>query len=234
MSEDNSISTLIDEQIEYYRHRAFEYDDWHLRRNKHDKGDYWNRVWNEEVRVLEDALVQFKPIGKALELGCGTGWWTEKLLTFPISLTALDASKECISLNLARNNGKQVNFIQEDVFSWKPDSVYDTIFFSFLLSHVPEELFGRFWETITKCLSSQGRVFLIDSFRSDSTVITGIPSPDMDGPLVTRKTSDGRTFKIIKRYYEAKELEEKLRSLGWKPILKNTNNFFVFGAVHAL
>jgi hypothetical protein len=36
---------LLEGQLAYYRARADEYDDWFLRRGRHDRGPEWNRRW---------------------------------------------------------------------------------------------------------------------------------------------------------------------------------------------
>jgi demethylmenaquinone methyltransferase/2-methoxy-6-polyprenyl-1,4-benzoquinol methylase len=58
---------LIEEQIEYYRRRAPEYDE-----TSRPEGDPLLAQGHE----LEKALDAFHPKGDILELACGTGSWT--------------------------------------------------------------------------------------------------------------------------------------------------------------
>lgn len=83
---------LIDEQRAYYRARASEYDAWFLRQGRYDRGEAHAAQWFTEVARLEHALDAFEPEGDILELACGTGWWTERLAHYGVSLTAVDAS----------------------------------------------------------------------------------------------------------------------------------------------
>jgi len=70
----------IEEQIEYYRARSGEYDEWFLRQGRYDRGPALNEAWFREVRAVRAALDTFRPTGNLLELACGTGLWTEQLL----------------------------------------------------------------------------------------------------------------------------------------------------------
>ncbi len=89
-----SIDTILQEQIDYYRARASEYDQWFLRLGRYDRGEELNRAWFSEVGELRAWLAQQAPLGDTLELACGTGWWSEQLVQYASSLTAVDASPE--------------------------------------------------------------------------------------------------------------------------------------------
>ena len=87
---------LIEQQIAYYRARASEYDEWFLRQGRYDRGEAHKEQWFAEVAQLQKALADFGPKGEVLELACGTGWWTENLISYAETLTAVDASEEVL------------------------------------------------------------------------------------------------------------------------------------------
>jgi SAM-dependent methyltransferase len=93
---------LIQQQIEYYRARAGEYDEWFLRKGRYDRGADSNRQWFVEIARLRSALRSFDPAGHVLELACGTGLWTQQLVRYADRVTAVDASPEVLELNRAR------------------------------------------------------------------------------------------------------------------------------------
>src|SRR6185295_7436574 len=71
------------------------------------------------------ALEAFRPEGDVLELACGPGMWTEHLLRFSASLTAVDGAPEMLAraragVAAALEQGR-VRFEQADLFSWRPD-----------------------------------------------------------------------------------------------------------------
>ena len=108
-----------------------------------------------------------------------------------------------------------MDYIQADLFEWQPERKFDTIFFSFWLSHVPPERFDLFWNTLRHWLNPDGRVFLIDSrYEALGTA----KDQQLRGPedeVVTRHLNDGQTFEIVKVFYQPERLEGRLESLDW-------------------
>ena len=153
---DKSIEVLLEEQVAYYRARASEYDDWFLRRGRYDRGVVRNLRWFEQVEQvrarLASAQAELRENARVLELACGTGLWTERLVARGARVTAVDTSPEVIELNRARlreaKHGEQVDYQQADLFAWRPVVSYDFVFLGFWLSHVPQERFEFFWRLI--------------------------------------------------------------------------------------
>jgi ubiquinone/menaquinone biosynthesis C-methylase UbiE len=144
MPDPEKIQDLLSQQLEYYRARAPEYDQWFLRQGRYDRGPQANADWFAEVALIRAALAHFNPEGDVLELACGTGLWTEQLLSTARSITAVDASPETLALNRERVHSPAVRYLQADLFAWRPEERFDTIFFGFWLSHVPPEKFEPF------------------------------------------------------------------------------------------
>lgn len=226
-----SIDTILQEQIAYYRARAGEYDQWFLRLGRYDRGEELNQAWFSEVGELRAWLGQQGPLGDTLELACGTGWWSEQLVQYASSLTAVDASPEVIELNKQRLQREDVRYLQADLFTWQSDEQYDCIFFSYWLSHVPHERFADFWQRTKRMLKPNGRIILIDSLRTPlSTAVNHELQPPED-PIQVRKLNDGQQFKIIKIYYTPEELTARLGELGLRAELQRTKDYFLYGSV---
>ena len=221
---------VLASQQAYYRARASEYDAWFLRQGRYDRGEAHRAQWFAEVEVLAKALADFAPRGDILELACGTGWWTEQLVQYGNSLTAVDASPEVLALNRARLPSAEINYVQADLFEWTPERKYDTVFFSFWLSHVPPERFAGFWDTVKASLNPGGRVFFMDSSRTPAGTAKDQVVGNADEATATRRLDDGRTFEIVKVFYEPERLEAKLAALGWQSSIRKTADFFVYGA----
>ena len=94
--------SVLDHQLAYYRARAREYDDWWFRTGRYDRGPEANARWFAEVAELEAVVERFDPRGEVLELACGTGLWTKRLVGVADHLTAVDAAPEVLELNRAR------------------------------------------------------------------------------------------------------------------------------------
>lgn len=93
---------ILQQQIEYYRARANEYDQWFYRKGRYDRGTQNNQRWFNEVAVIKNTLHQIGVVDDILELACGTGIWTQELLSIGKKITAIDASEEVITINRSK------------------------------------------------------------------------------------------------------------------------------------
>ncbi|MDX1521565.1 MAG: class I SAM-dependent methyltransferase [Anaerolineae bacterium] len=220
---------LLTQQIDYYRARAGEYDEWFLRQGRYDHGQAHNQQWFAEVAKIERLLVEFGPGGHMLELACGTGLWTQRLESFATTLTAVDSSPEMIALNRARVASDKILYVQASIFDWQPDRQFDVVFFSFWLSHVPPEKFEAFWKFVAGCLAPAGRVFFVDSLYNPASTARNHSLRTPQDTAVTRRLNDGRTFEIVKVFYDPPQLTRHLQALGWAVEVTQTENFFLAG-----
>jgi SAM-dependent methyltransferase len=212
------LDDLLDEQIAYYRARAAEYDRMLLRERRYDVDGLDPASPDRDTRelsVVDARLRGLAPFGDVLEIACGTGWWTDRFASLARSVTALDASPEMLKILRRRVRATSVRSIQADVFKWTPDRTYDLVFFSFWLSHVPPDRFDEFWRIVRASLNARGRVFFLDEMAWDG--IEGYEeSLGDDRGTTMRPLEDGRRFRMVKVYYRPRELQRRLRSLGWK------------------
>ena len=215
------MSDVLREQKRYYAERAPEYDDWWYRRGRYELEPDALARWEADVAEAEAALEAFGPGGRVLELAAGTGIWTRKLVRLADRVVAVDANAETLALNTA-----DAELVRADVFEWRPAERFDLVFFSFWLSHVPEERFDEFWSLVRGALEPGGRVFLVDSGAGD-TAHTGTDQAEGEE---TRSLADGRTFRIVKRRRRPDELAERVRPLGFELELRDTaNGHFLYG-----
>lgn len=232
---------LLDEQVAYYRARAPEYDEWWERRGRYDRGDAFARRWQGEVETVQSWLDAAGPFGDVLELAAGTGNWTVELARRSRRVTAVDASPETLAINAAkvRDAGApaEVDYVEADLFAWYPPRRWDRIFFSFWISHVPDDRLAEFSSLIGRALADGGRVLILDNKGPDTTereveeeaqtVALPDATPTPDG-LNVRELNDGRRFTIVKVYRSPARLAELLDPLGWKVTGAETANFFTW------
>lgn len=224
---------LLEGQLAYYRARAGEYDEWFLRRGRHDRGPEWNRRWFSELEEVRRELDRFRPTGKVLELACGTGLWTVELARHAASVTAVDASPEVLEINRARlreaGRETRVRYVGADLFDWRPDDEYDAVFFGFWLSHVPPGRFAAFWDLVRSALRPGGRAFFVDSLRAETWAEKERLGRDPRGHTTVRRLNDGREFRIVKIFYDPADLEGRLADLGWRFSVRTTENHLLYG-----
>lgn len=211
---------LIREQIQYYRQRAPEYDE-----TSSPSGDPFAAFGDE----IEAALHALRPTGKVLEIASGTGTWTKLLLEHADAVTALDAAPEMHEASRAKLGlDDRVAYVEADVFSWEPGDRYDVVFFANWLSHVPPTRFDAFWGVVRRCLAPGGRVAFVDevrdAWRDDQFAEEFIDDPSM--PVVRRPLRDGRTFNVVKVFWDPDELQTKLEELGWDVTVRTSGPFF--------
>jgi 2-polyprenyl-3-methyl-5-hydroxy-6-metoxy-1,4-benzoquinol methylase len=222
---------ILQEQIQYYCERASEYDEWFFRQGRYDRGENHRQQWFSEITEIEEVLQAATPSGDILELACGTGLWTQRLLPFATHLTAVDASPEAIALNKRRVSSTSVEYIIADLFNWTSNQQFDFIFFGFWLSHVPTEQFAPFWQMVKGALKPNGRVFFIDSQLTQESTARNHEALNRQG-YSERKLNDGRTYRVVKIFYEPSQLQESLQSLGWLGDVHYTENYFLHGLFH--
>ena len=197
---------LLADQVAYYRAAAAEY-----------------RLDDLAARDLAAALDAFRPAGDVLDLACGPGTWTRRLLRHAATVTAVDAAPEMLARAQARAlpraqarararpGAAGARFIRADIFEWTPQRTYDVVFFGFWLSHVPPERFARFWTLVRTCLKPDGRVFFVDdNARTPDELVYGESSF-----AIRRRLDDGTAHRAVKVAYQPADLEERLRRLGW-------------------
>jgi demethylmenaquinone methyltransferase/2-methoxy-6-polyprenyl-1,4-benzoquinol methylase len=206
------LDSLLAEQVAYYRARAHEYDAGAL-----------DLPGGEE---LEAAVEEFQFTGDVLELACGPGTWTPRLLRHADTLTAVDSSPEMLAIAAKRvGDDDRVRFLRADIFEWLPDRRYDAVFFGFWLSHVPLDRFRAFWATVGECLTPTGRVlFVDDAYRTFDELIEG------ESDTVQRRLEDGTPFRAVKVPHTAAGLEERLTKLGWEIAVHQTAGPFFWGS----
>jgi SAM-dependent methyltransferase len=205
VSRSDDSDLLLAEQIAYYRAIAPEYEDHVLPGPGEDE--------------LIAALDAFQPTGDVLELACGPGAWTERLLLHATSVTAVDAAPEMLARAKARVGEERVRFVQADLFAWTPARRYDVVFFGSWISHVPLDRFEPFWSFVAHCLRPAGRVFFIDdAYRTPDELIEGEASS-----TIRRRLNDGTAYRAVKVPHRPADLEDRLRGLGWRVTVAATS-----------
>ncbi len=224
-------SNVVNEQLEYYRARAAEYDEWFFRQGRYDRGDSHRAEWFRELALVEAALREALPRGDVLELACGTGLWTRHLVEGGRRVVAVDASPEAIAINRERVKSDAVEYVAADLFSWEPPAGrFDAVVFAFWLSHVPPARFEEFWRLVRTALKPTGTTFFVDSLLEQASTARDHDAPDASG-VVRRRLNDGREFTIVKVFYEPEPLERRLAENGWHGWVRSSGRFFVYGWV---
>ena len=214
----HELQQLLEEQTRYYRLRAGTYD--------------LDMAWDSddpEVRHLLGPVYDWfadLPIrGRVLELACGTGAWTRRLAVRADHVHAIDVAPEMIERAEDKVAGVgHVTFEVADVYRWQPAAVYDTVFFSFLLTHVPPTMTSRFWNAVVSSLASGGTVAFVDAapHRHDEEEWVG-------NGVVRRTLRDGSEHRIVKVFPMPEKIVDAMAEHGLDGTVDVTNDRFLLG-----
>jgi SAM-dependent methyltransferase len=226
---DPDLEELLNGQIEYYSMRADSYDDAFRRRGRFDHGEEENRLWLEELAEVEERLISLAPLGRVLELACGTGLWTERLIQLASAVHAVDASPRMLELCSARVGLSKVTLERVDLFGWEPEEQYDFVFFGFWLSHVPRVLVVDNWRKVVKSLRPGGRFMFVDHNAEPSTFAVDEKFRS-GGDVAFRRCADDSHWEIVKVFYSEREIREQLNPWRWRSLeISSTSRFFIYG-----
>ena len=231
---DNGMERTLGEQMLYYEARAGEYDEWWLRRGRYDHGVDHNDVWFAEQAEARATLISAIPEGGSVaDLACGTGIWTVLLAAHADRVTAIDGSVAMLAKAEERLTQSglvdRVNFLQADLFAWKPSTQFDAIFLGFFLSHVPDDMIDGIFRSVHDALKPGGKILFIDSKRESSASSPDQPLPDERETIMTRRLNDGRSFRIVKIFRSPERMTEALERNGLVSDVRETARYFQYG-----
>lgn len=193
---------LIDEMNAYYDARAR----WHDAYMGFTSDENHELLMAPVTSVLEKVLNN-KSI---LELGCGTGNWTNVLSKLGKEITAIDSSPSMIEIAKDKTaSNDNVTLLVHDAYKLAELNIQtDVIFSSDFYSHIPVAKINDFLKGLVCLVSSKGQIIFLDMmFRRD--LCTEEASIDNDGNLIqNRSLVDGRKFKIIKNFPDRFALEK--------------------------
>lgn len=221
---------VLTEMVAYYRARAAEYDEWWERAGRYDQGPERNARWFAEMREVYAALDALDMRGDVLELAPGTGIWTERLLRTAARITAVDASEEMVAISRAKLGSDRVMYRIADLFAWQPERQYDGVAFGFWISHVPSDRLDGFLRTVAAALVPGGKVFFVDGRREPTTTAKDHVLPAIGDEVMARKLNDGRTYRIVKNFYDPAALAARCADAGLIVEVRETATNFIYGA----
>ncbi len=120
----------------------------------------WMPTGIAHIRDEFVASLDLRPGAKVLEIGCGTGAITKRLLATGAHVTALDRSGDM--LDAARRRAPGAHYLCCDVTSADLGDGYDCVVLAFVLHELPNEKRRNTLAAATQTLAPQGRVAVME------------------------------------------------------------------------
>jgi len=190
---------LIDEMKAYYDHRA----PWH--------DDYMSYESNEVMEKRLAPIIEWlepKIEGRrVLEIGCGTGNWTQVLARRAESVVAVDSSAKSIELAKQKQLLQRVQFAEADIYELSGlDGRFDVVFSGDLWSHIPLQHLTRLLENVHRTLADGGDAVWTDMLHRKADDVTRVEIDDHGNRIQLRELPDGTRYRVVKNLPSREEL----------------------------
>jgi len=186
--------------VKYYNARAPEYEQIYYR------DDSARQVELAAARNRLNNIVNKK---RVLELASGTGYWTEVMSHTATEIMAVDLSAEMIIEAGKKEYACPVNFDQADIGNLPvKGSTFDIVAIGFWFSHQPKQDYGEFFENITKPLSPDGKIWMIDNNLPAEGNSSSVRTDQHGNHFKRRYLDSGEEHIILKNYFTQDELEK--------------------------
>ena len=164
-----------------------------------------------------------------LELGCGSGFWTEVVAESATSVTALDINANLV--DIARERGMpegKVNFRVADALDLPEDiGKYSAVLVSFLWSHLNKKEQEQLLATLKKRLGKDVLLVILDDSFVEGFSET-IARTDADGTTYQiLTTSEGERFELPKSYQSDSALRKRLGNVGKEIKIERVEFFWI-------
>jgi len=185
--------------VKYYRDRAKEYEEIYEWRAPHRQ---------EEQNLMEKTLKEVFKDRSVLDIGCGTGYWTQRISDTAENIVGIDINETVLEIARRKEYGCPTEYRVMDAYDMDFSEKFTGTLATFMLSHIPREDISSWLEHVHRFLEPGAMVFI-----ADNTYIEGIggrleTNPDDPNTYKLRTLNDGTQHLIVKNYFTTEELVE--------------------------
>ena len=164
-----------------------------------------------------------------LELGCGTGFWTEVVAESALSVTALDINANLVGIARERGMAEgKVSFRVADALDLPEDiGKYTAVLVSFLWSHLNKKEQEQLLATLKKRLGKDVLLVLLDDSFVEGFSET-IARTDADGTTYEILTTpEGERIEVPKSYQSDSALRKRLGNASKEIKIERVEFFWI-------
>ncbi|MFL5738015.1 MAG: class I SAM-dependent methyltransferase [Actinomycetota bacterium] len=180
--------------------------------------------------MVETAVDGIATDGAVLEIACGSGLWTRRLAPKAARYVAVDSSPRMLELNRSRYGAPNVEYVLADAFEWTTRERFDLVFFGFFVSHIPPEMWEKWWRCVASWLLPNGMAYIVDDTAGPDRPYSGDVVEDGPPHAHRRRLSGGREYTIVKVFYSPEKLTHRLEEVGWKVAVGSSGEHFICGS----
>lgn len=190
---------MSDDMVKYYRDRAKEYEEIYE----------WRDLYRQEEQdLMEKTLKDVFKDRRVLDIGCGTGYWTQRISDTAENIVGIDINETVLEIARRKEYGCPTEYSFMNAYDMDFSEKFTGTLATFMLSHVPREDISSWLEHVHRFLEPGAMVFI-----ADNTYIEGIGGrleikPDDPNTYKLRTLNDGTQHLIIKNYFTTEELVE--------------------------
>jgi SAM-dependent methyltransferase len=170
----------------------------------------------EDLGRLRDYLGSLFQGDHVLEVGCGTGYWTEVVARSAHSIFATDIAEKVLAIARTKDfGGAAVEFHKADAYALpKFDDLFNAGFGAFWWSHMPKARIQEFLAGFHSHLEPGAKVALIDN-RYIEGQSTPVFRAGQEGDTFQMRTlQGGKLHKVLKNFPSPEELKSAIGDLG--------------------
>ncbi|TFW19568.1 class I SAM-dependent methyltransferase [Massilia arenosa] len=202
----------------YYNDIAAEYDRLHAYPERED-----------ELGGLQDAVADLFAGHMVLELGCGTGFWTETLAYVAASIMAIDTSAAMLAVARARGlDSAVVTFAQGDALALADTpGEYSACFIGGWWSHLPKEQQDKYLKQLRARLGADALLCIVDDayVEGESLPIARTDMETNTWQIVTGPS--GQRYEILKNYPADSSLRKRFAAHVKELRIKRTEHYWM-------
>lgn len=205
---------LHTDPAEYFTARAATYHD-----------VYERPELREELLQLQDALSELMEGHAVLEVGCGTGYWTQHIAEAADSITAVDSNPAMLAV-AQQTEDDRIEWVQGDAMNLPASDAYTACFGGVWWSHLPREKQAAWLSGLQKKLGKDTLLVLIDDNYVEGSS-TPIARTDAEGNTYQIRSLNGERYDVMKNFPTDSTLRKRFADHAREIRVKRTEHFWI-------
>lgn len=202
--------------LQYYEQRQPEYEAIYSKPER--QGD---------LAELEKNLLRLVSGLHVLELACGTGYWTRRMIKSAASVHATDASPKLAQVALESCSSPKVTAGALDAYALPPSSQYNCLVAGFFWSHIGRSKISAFLAGLAHALEPGTRFVFFDNRYVEGSSTPISRRSETGDTFQLRTLSDGSKHEVLKNFPEARELYEVIRPHAGEVFVQESQYFWL-------